>query len=95
MRKLKHSDFHVEFADELGVHPYYALDIGEIQICLEPCLDGYCVGIYKKHEKLKRYELLDKKIKAHHINHVVAKGLAIEGANKLWNKYKNKAGIDV
>lgn len=38
-------DFKVEFLDDHPT-PYYKWTDGEVQICLESCTNGLCVGIY-------------------------------------------------
>lgn len=42
---IKFEDFTEKHLDDHPL-PYYEWNDGEVKICLESCMEGYCVGIY-------------------------------------------------
>lgn len=56
------------------------------EITLEPCFDGFCVGIYNQHERLMQPK---KCTKLGDILHPQSKIKALKFANEFYKKYKN------
>lgn len=80
-RKLKIGDFKRVFPEGSYLH-YFSYKQGKYEICLEPCLNGYDVGLYI-YENLIQDKICTN-LEVWQKDDALNK--AVEIANKLWNK---------
>lgn len=83
-----------DFTEEhVGDHPvpFYKYSDGDIQICLEPCTEGMCVGIYDSEDWI----LAEKQctnMRGYLKEEIRSRAVAI--ANVMLNDYKSKNVIE-
>ena len=85
--KIELSDFKLVMLEgKPPFHHYHSLKIGDIEICIEPCLDGFDVGLYKNEI------LIYPKREAHTNIFVLRKLYAVKKANELYHKWEINNG---
>lgn len=87
---IQFEDFTEEYLDDHPV-PFYKYTDGDIQICLEPCQEGMCVGIYDE----QNWILAEKKctnMRGYRKEEIRSQAVAL--ANVLLNDYKSKSVIE-
>lgn len=80
-----------DFKTDNNGRTFYFIDEDGCEICLESCLNGFCVGYYDKNKDL----IIDKKICTdvpdygkEPLSRVYAANKAVEIANEIWHSKK-------
>lgn len=87
---IQFEDFTEEF---VGDHPtpFYKHSVGDVQICLEPCAGGMCVGIYDEADWL----LTEKQCtNMPGQSRVAIRSQAVALANVMYEEWKSKHVIE-
>lgn len=85
---MKFEDFEERYVDE---KPYYVFTDGEVQVCLEKCMSGFCVGVYDGND----YILAEKQCtNMPQATKQEQRDRAVELANVLYEQWKAKNVID-
>lgn len=94
MKKLTAKNF--EYAENSGI-VYLTYKSGSFEICLEPCLNGFCVGLYDDNQELLKpkactnIDLVSMADKTNALGEPLEKAMTL--ANQLWSKKTKQLNV--